>query len=80
MEYEALPAVLAPADALADGAPVLHPDAASYRFLRGDRPSFPHPNHQGYAVHEHGDLAEGFARAAHVFEHTFRTARTHQAY
>lgn len=80
VEYEELAAVLDPAAALADGAAVLHPDAASYRFLRGERPVFPHPNHQGHAVHEHGDVLAGFARAAHVFEHTFRTARTHQGY
>lgn len=78
--YEELPAVLDPVSSLAPGAPVLHPDRSSYRSLRGQRPSFPHPNHQGHAVHEHGDVGDGFARAAHVFEHTFRTARTHQGY
>lgn len=80
VDYEELPALLDPAAALADGAPILHPDAASYRFLRGARPTFPHANHQGHAVHEHGDVSAGFARAVHVFEHTFRTARTHPAY
>lgn len=80
VEYEELPPLFDPAAALEDGAALLHPDAASYRFLRGERPSFPHPNHQGHAVHEHGDVSAGFARSAHVLEHTFRTARTHPAY
>ena len=80
VDYEVLPAILDPVAALAAGAPVLHPDLSSYRFLRADRPTFPHPNHQGHAVHEHGDVAAEFARATHIFEHTFRTARTHQGY
>ena len=35
---------------------------------------------QGHATHEHGDVAAGFARAAHVFEHSFEVPRVHHAY
>jgi CO/xanthine dehydrogenase Mo-binding subunit len=76
VEYEELPAVLDPLAALAPGAPILHPDATSYRYLGGTRPALDHPNVQGRVVHEHGDVAAAFAGAAHVFEHEFRTART----
>lgn len=80
VEYEELPPVLDPEAALAGDAPVLHPERETYRFLRPDRPSFPHPNMQGHAVHEHGDVATGFALAHRVFEGIYRTARTHHGY
>src|SRR5207245_7157928 len=68
-------------DALLPDAPVLHPDAASYRFLegRGERPAPPHPNQQGHVIESHGDVDAAFARAARIFEHEFATPRVHQA-
>src|SRR2546426_7457225 len=80
VEFEELPAVLDPEVALAAGAPVLHPDAATYVFLGGTRSAIPHPNVQGHAVREHGDVASGFGAAHRVYEHTFSVPRTHQAY
>ena len=81
VEYEELPAVIDMDDALRPDAPVLHPDAASYRFLegRGERPTPPHPNQQGHVVESHGDVDAAFARAARIFEHEFATPRVHQA-
>lgn len=78
--YEELPAVLDPEAALAADAPVLHPDAASYRMLSGERRPLPHPNAQGHLFHEHGDVDGAMRAAAHVFEHTFETARTLHGY
>src|SRR5205823_13935852 len=46
VEYDDLPAVFDPLQALSAGAPVLHPDAADYRFLGRERPAVPHPNIQ----------------------------------
>lgn len=82
VEYEELPAVTSPADALADDAPILHPEAASYLYIGGERPLVPHPNVQGRRVVAHGadDLETRFAAARHVFEHAFRTPRQHQGY
>ncbi len=80
VEYEELPAVFDPESALAPDAPPLHPDAAEYTYFGGSRPARPHPNMQGHVVHEHGDLAAGFASAAAVFEHEFLAPRVHQAY
>jgi len=81
VDYEELPALLDMDAALAADAPVLHPDAATYRFLegRGARPPVPHPNHQGHVVESHGDVDAAFARAARIFEHEFTTPRIHQA-
>jgi CO/xanthine dehydrogenase Mo-binding subunit len=80
VEYEELPALLSPEAALAESASVLHPDAAGYAFLGGKRAAVPHPNVQGYGLHEHGDLEAGFAASHRVYEHTFDVPRTHQAY
>jgi CO/xanthine dehydrogenase Mo-binding subunit len=81
VEYEELPPLLEMTDALQVNAPVLHPEAATYRFLegRGQRPAVSHPNHQGHVVESHGDVDAAFARAARIFEHQFATPRIHQA-
>jgi len=81
VEYEELPALIEMDDALRPDAPVLHPDAATYRFLegRGERPAVPHANHQGHVVETHGDVDAAFARAVRTFEHEFATPRIHQA-
>jgi CO/xanthine dehydrogenase Mo-binding subunit len=80
VEYEELPAILDTADALEPDAPVLHPDASGYAFLGGARTAVPHPNVQGHALHTHGDVDAGFARAHRVYEHSFDVPRVHQAY
>ena len=80
VEYEELPAILDSAAALADGAPILHPDSATYAYAGGARPERPHQNIQGRAVREHGDVEAGFRAAHRVYEHTFAVPRVHQAY
>jgi CO/xanthine dehydrogenase Mo-binding subunit len=80
VEYEELPAVFEPEAALAPDAPVLHPDASEERVLGGERRPVPHPNVQGHAIHEHGDLAAGFAAAARIFEHVFDVPRVFQGF
>ena len=74
--------LLDPLAVLAPDAPLLHPDAAAYRYLAGTRPPVSHPNLQGEVTVEHGGagLADAFAAAARVFEHTFTTPREHQGY
>jgi len=61
IEYEPLPAVLSPDAALADGAPVIHPEL-------GDNVL--------YETHmAAGDVEQAFAGAARVWERTFTTGR-----
>jgi CO/xanthine dehydrogenase Mo-binding subunit len=50
VEYEDLPTVFAPREALEADAPVLHRDSAGYRTLRGPRTPPEHPNIQGDLV------------------------------
>jgi CO/xanthine dehydrogenase Mo-binding subunit len=80
VDYDELPAVFEAREALAEGAPILHPDPSGYKYLGGTRPAVPHPNLQGRLLHEQGDVEAAFRQADHVFEHTFHTARQHQGH
>lgn len=80
VHYDELPTVFEPADALKDGAVILHEDRSQYPFLYGKAPEQLHPNIQGRTLLERGDLEAGFKSAAHVFEHRFSTPRHHGGY
>jgi CO/xanthine dehydrogenase Mo-binding subunit len=83
VEYEELPLVTLE-NALDPDAPVLHPDPESYTFLGPKRPQTPHPNVHGHSVIQKSETGESieevFARADHVFEHTFTVAREFQGF
>ena len=66
VEYEVLPVVLTVEDAMADGAPLLHPEFAN--------------NVASHSRLEIGDLDEGFEQADIVIEREFRTKTVHQGY
>ncbi len=81
VDYEELPAVLDPLSAVAEGAPLLHPDAGS---SAGDAVSIgvrPLPGtnvcHRFRLVQ--GEVEEGFACAGAVVEETFRVAGAQHA-
>lgn len=76
--YEELPAVFDATQAMAAGAPLLHPALNSYVGL-------PEPLPEPSNLHirktwEHGDIDAAFAAADLVVEGTYETARMHQAY
>jgi CO/xanthine dehydrogenase Mo-binding subunit len=75
--YEDLPAVFDPESALQPGAPLLHPEVESYTAIF---PAVKRGNLCSYTRLEQGDVEEGFRRADHVFEETYRVAPAHQAY
>ncbi len=77
IEYEELPAILAPEDAMAEDAPILHPNAGSYE---GMPPRDEHPNRYAGIHFAKGDVDAGFADADHVIEQTYRTPLLHQGY
>ena len=82
VEYEDLPAVFHPHQALTDDAPLLHPDPTAYGTNRGPRLPVSHPNLQGELVAgvEEEEIEAALAAADHVFEHVFRTPRQHQGF
>lgn len=73
VEYEELPHVLDPEEAMRPGAPVLHPKGPESRIAR------PENNVAGEVHGETGSVAEGLARADVVYEGTFRTQRVQHA-
>jgi carbon-monoxide dehydrogenase large subunit len=77
VEYEDLPAVFDPAEAIGKGAAVLHDNPGSYE---GALPERPHPNVQSVLRYRLGDVEAGWAEADRVFEHTFRTQLAHHGY
>ncbi|MDH3443311.1 MAG: xanthine dehydrogenase family protein molybdopterin-binding subunit [Deltaproteobacteria bacterium] len=71
VEYQQLPFVTDPVEAIRPGAPVLHDNPAGYKNAPERETEL--PNVQSYGKWSNGDLEAGFQRAAGVFEHTFRT-------
>jgi CO/xanthine dehydrogenase Mo-binding subunit len=78
VEYEELPAIYDPISAMQADAPVLHPNMADYRVPDQRIPDL--PNTCAWESWRKGDVAEGFAGAAHVFEETFYQPAQHQVY
>lgn len=66
VEYEELPTVFDPEDAMEEGAPQLHESAPN--------------NVAKNPVFEFGDVEKGFAEADHVFEGVYQTQRVHTCY
>ena len=78
VEYEELPAVFEPLDALKDDAPILHPDFNTYV---GFPQQMAQPSNAYHKTSfDKGDIARGFAEADLVIEHTYVTQRIHQGY
>ncbi|MPZ14335.1 MAG: molybdopterin-dependent oxidoreductase, partial [Chloroflexi bacterium] len=81
VEYDELPAVFDAEEAVADGTPILHPDAPDYQ-AAGRRKPVPHLNLQAYASAHKGDpeMDRIFAAADLVVEDLFTGARQHQGF
>ena len=88
VEYEALPAVFDPVEAMQEDAPRVHADTSTYThppvpdFVHpGDDRLYPDiPNVVSQVFYTHGDIEAGFAQAAREFTHTFTIPPVHQGY
>lgn len=77
VEYEPLPAVLDPEEALRDDAPQVHEDIESFKSY------YPCPKHGNVAQYFElalGEVEAAFARADHIFERTFTTQPSHHCF
>ncbi len=72
VDYEPLPAALDVHQALAPNAPLVHPDLASYSWMKGVFFPGAGTNVAHHQKIRKGDVAKGFAEADRVFEHTFQ--------
>ena len=71
VQYQELPFVTDPLEAISPGTPVLHDNPAAYK--NAPEREIELPNVQSYGKWTNGDVEAGFKNAARVFEHTFRT-------
>ena len=80
VEYEELPAVFDPLDAMAPDAPRVHDDPACYEGASRDDSIRGMPNVANRLTWGKGDVEKGFNDADLVIEHTFRIPVHHQGY
>jgi carbon-monoxide dehydrogenase large subunit len=80
VEYEQLPAVFDPSDAMRPGAPRLHDDVAAYDGGPRDKLALDVHNGLTRLAWRKGDVERGFHEADLVLEHTFQVPARHQGY
>jgi CO/xanthine dehydrogenase Mo-binding subunit len=80
VEYEELPYVEDPVEALNPTAPLIHEDRNKYRNAAKLPEGMPSHNLQSYVLWKNGDIEAGFQKSARIFEHTFRTPLSHHGY
>lgn len=73
IEYEVLPAVFDPEEALKEGAPIIHDDEDRESPFRGT-------NIANISSFNFGNIEEGFKEADYIFEDEFTTNNQHQMY
>lgn len=78
VEYEELPIVTEPLEAMRPSAPLLHPDVANYKGLlhKIDSPS----NVFVHLMWKKGEVEEGFRQSDVLVENTYTVPAVHQAY
>ncbi|HEY2987732.1 MAG TPA: xanthine dehydrogenase family protein molybdopterin-binding subunit [Candidatus Binatia bacterium] len=80
VEYEQLPAVYDPLEAMQPGAPLLHENVAAYGGAPEDTLALNVHNGLTRLAWRKGDVESGFRAADLVLEHTFRIPARHQGY
>jgi len=76
VEYEVLPAVVDPREAIKTDAPVIHDADKPYKAADGRLLSNTHHSTDGVT----GDVEQGFAQSDQIFEDTYVVPRAHQSY
>jgi CO/xanthine dehydrogenase Mo-binding subunit len=80
VDYESLPAVFDPLEALEPGAPLLHENVGQYEGAPKDILAAELHNGLTRLSWKKGDIDKGFREADFVLEHTFRVPARHQGY
>lgn len=80
VEYEEIPAVFDPLEAMQPDSPLIHEDAASYPGFPMQRIATDVHNGQTRLAWQKGDVEAGFAESDLVMEHTFKVPSRHQGY
>ncbi len=80
VQFEELPYVDDPVEALKPTTPLIHEDRGKYKNAPKLPEGMPTHNLQSYVQWKNGDVDAAFQKAARVFEHTFRTPLSHHGY
>src|SRR5689334_9886006 len=80
VDYEELPAIFDPVQAMAPDAPLLHTNVASYDGAPADKLALDVHNGLTRLSWRKGDVERGFRDSDVVLEHTFRVPARHQGY
>ena len=80
VDYEVLPAVFDPREAMRPDAPLLHDDIAAYEGAPLENLATDVHNGQTRLAWSKGDVAQGFRQADIVLEHSFSVPSRHQGY
>ena len=78
VEYEPLPGVFDPLEAMDPGSPLIHEGSPSFESAAGLVQ--PQGNILNHSTWSNGDLEQGFGESDLIFEHTFSTTWVHQGY
>src|SRR5262245_7202358 len=78
VDYEELPAVSDPLEAMKADAPIIHPDYTSYEGPQTKAPDL--RNVQTLVQQGQGDIEKGFAESYYIFENVYQTQMVHQGY
>jgi CO/xanthine dehydrogenase Mo-binding subunit len=78
VEYQQLPAVFDPLEAMDPASPLVHEGSPTYQSFTG--PVRPQGNLISHENWSGGDVEQGFRESDLIFEHTFSTPWVHQAY
>ena len=78
VEYEPLPAIFDPIEAMEPGSPQVHEGSPTFESSSG--PVKPQGNILNHSTWSDGDLEQGFRESDQIFEHTFTTTWVHQGY
>jgi CO/xanthine dehydrogenase Mo-binding subunit len=78
VDYEELPAVFDPLEAMKPDAPLIHPEYATYEGPSSKAPEL--RNVQTLVQQSKGDIDKGFADSDYVFENTYQNQMVHQGY
>jgi len=77
VEYESLPVVFDPLEAVKEGAPLVHKDLRTYEAVW---PARKYGNVCSHLTYESGQLERGFAESDVIVENTYKTPIAHQGY
>lgn len=80
VDYEPLPAVFDPLEAIRRDAPLLHEDVSVYEGAPRERLALDVHNGLTRLAWRKGDIVQGFRKADLTLEHTFRVPARHQGY